>query len=192
MSIYDFKAITMDGKEVSLEQYKGKVLVIVNTERQSGVTPQYEGLETLYEQYKDENFEIIGYPTNKGAFNSFELDSPTEKKFNEFLKESYPEYLEENLVECNFTKFLIDCDGNIVKRYESSNESVAMALDIDNLLEESKKNHIPVTEEYGNEENNKKTYIEKTYIHEHSDDEGLNIEGKPIDTVLSNSKIQNM
>ncbi|MBU3192222.1 redoxin domain-containing protein [Clostridium bowmanii] len=191
MSIYDFKAITMDGKEASLEQYRGKVLVIVDMERQSGVTPQYEGLETLYEQYKDEDFEIIGYPTNKGDFKSFELDPPNEKKFNEFLKESYQESLEENLVENNFTKFLIDCNGNIVKRYESSTESADMALDIDNLIDELKKNHIPVTEEHGDEENNKKTYIEKTYINERSD-EALNIGGKPIDTVLSNSKMQNM
>ncbi|MGV8983356.1 hypothetical protein [Clostridium sp.] len=192
MSIYDFKAIAMDGKESSLEEYRGKVLVIVNTERQSGVTPQYEGLEILYEQYKDESFEIIGYPTNKGAFKSFELDPPNEKKFNEFLEESYPEFLEENLVESNFTTFLIDCDGNIVKRYESSAESADMALDIDNLIEELKKNHIPVTEKYENAGKNKKTYIEKTYVHEHSNDEGLKIEGKPIDIVLSNSKIQNM
>ena len=56
MSIYNFKAITIDGDEVSLEQYKGKVLVIVNTASECGFTPQYEGLKTLYEHYKDSDF----------------------------------------------------------------------------------------------------------------------------------------
>ena len=67
MSIYDFKAITIDGEEISLEQYKGKVLVIVNTASKCGFTPQYEGLEKLYEQYKDKDFEILGYPSNQFA-----------------------------------------------------------------------------------------------------------------------------
>ena len=67
MSIYDFKAITIDGDEVSLEQYKGKVLVIVNTASECGFTPQYEGLEKLYEQYKDKDFEILGFPSNQFA-----------------------------------------------------------------------------------------------------------------------------
>ncbi len=67
MSIYDFKAITIDGEEVSLEQYRGKVLIIVNTASKCGFTPQYEGLEKLYEQYKDKNFEILGFPSNQFA-----------------------------------------------------------------------------------------------------------------------------
>jgi len=67
MSIYDFKAITIDGDEVSLEQYKGKVLVIVNTASECGFTPQYKGLETLYEHYKDSDFEILGFPSNQFA-----------------------------------------------------------------------------------------------------------------------------
>ncbi|MBU3130717.1 redoxin domain-containing protein [Clostridium tagluense] len=65
MSIYDLKAITIDGDEVSLEQYRGKVLVIVNTASKFGFTPQYQGLEKLYEQYKDEGFEILGFPSNQ-------------------------------------------------------------------------------------------------------------------------------
>ncbi|MBU3092118.1 glutathione peroxidase [Clostridium sp. CM028] len=67
MSIYDFKAITIDGEEISLEQYRGKVLVIVNTASKCGFTPQYEGLEKIYEQYKDKDFEILGYPSNQFA-----------------------------------------------------------------------------------------------------------------------------
>ena len=67
MSIYDFKAITIDGDEVSLKQYKGKVLVIVNTASECGFTPQYKGLEKLYEKYKAEDFEILGFPSNQFA-----------------------------------------------------------------------------------------------------------------------------
>jgi len=67
MSIYSFNAITIDGDEVSLEQYKGKVLVIVNTASECGFTPQYEGLEKLYQQYKDKGFEVLGFPSNQFA-----------------------------------------------------------------------------------------------------------------------------
>jgi len=67
MSIYDFKAITIDGDEVSMEQYKGKVLLIVNTASECGFTPQYEGLEKLYDQYKNKGFEILGFPSNQFA-----------------------------------------------------------------------------------------------------------------------------
>lgn len=67
MSIYDFKATTINGDEVSLEKYKGKVLVIVNTASECGFTPQYEGLEKLYKKYKAEDFEILGFPSNQFA-----------------------------------------------------------------------------------------------------------------------------
>src|SRR5674536_93671 len=67
MSIYDFKAITIDGEKVSLNEYKGKVLIIVNTASKCGFTPQYEGLEKLYKQYKDKGLEILGFPSNQFA-----------------------------------------------------------------------------------------------------------------------------
>jgi len=67
MSIYDFKAITIDGDKVSLNEYKGKVLIIVNTASKCGFTPQYEGLEKLYKQYKDKGLEILGFPSNQFA-----------------------------------------------------------------------------------------------------------------------------
>lgn len=186
MSIYDFKVITIDGDEVSLEQYKGKVLVIVNTASECGFTPQYEGLEKLYEQYKDKDFEILGFPSNQFAgqepgegqeiknfctinygvsfqlfkkcdvrgenahplfkyltentvFKDFDLDQPNEKRFNDFLVESYPQFLEGNSVKWNFTKFLIGRDGKIVERYEPTIEPAAMASDIDKLVEELEK-----------------------------------------------------
>ena len=67
MSIYDFKTITIDGDEVSLKQYKGKVLLIVNTASNCDFTPQYKDLEKIYEQYKDKGFEVLGFPSNQFA-----------------------------------------------------------------------------------------------------------------------------
>ncbi|MBU3142014.1 glutathione peroxidase [Clostridium sp. CF012] len=234
MSIYNFNAITIDGDEVSMEQYRGKVLVIVNTASECGFTPQYEGLEKLYEQYKDKGFEILGFPSNqfagqepgesqeikkfctlnygvsfqlfkkndvrgenaqplfrylteKTTFKGFDLEQPNEKKFNNFLKENYPKFLEENSVKWNFTKFLIDRDGNIADRYEPTTEPAAMASHIDNLLEKSKNNDVR-TEKTENEKDTKKTFIEKNHIGENGD-ESLNIEGKPLENLYKNLKI---
>ncbi len=65
MSIYDYKVERVDGSEISLKEYKGKVLLIVNTATGCGYTPQYEGLEKLYEKYRDEGFEILDFPCNQ-------------------------------------------------------------------------------------------------------------------------------
>ncbi|WP_291635814.1 glutathione peroxidase, partial [Clostridium sp.] len=171
MSIYDFKAVTIDGEEISLEQYKGKVLVIVNTASKCGFTPQYEGLERLYEQYKDKGLEILGFPSNQFAgqepgesneiknfceinygvsfqlfekndvreanaqplfkyltentiFKGFDLSNPNGKKLNDMLNEKFPEFLVGNSIKWNFTKFLIDGEGNITNRYEPTTEPV--------------------------------------------------------------------
>ena len=67
MNIYDFKAKTIDGKEISLEKYKGKVLIIANTASKCGFTPQYEDLQRIYEKYRDQGFEILGFPSNQFA-----------------------------------------------------------------------------------------------------------------------------
>nr|MBK5236036.1 glutathione peroxidase [Clostridium sp.] len=182
MSIYDFKLITIDGDEISLEQYKGKVLVIVNTASECGFTPQYEGLEKLYEQYKDKDFEILGFPSNqfagqepgegqeikdfcrinygvsfqlfekgdvrgenaqpifkylteKTTFKEFDLNQPDEKSLNDFIMESYPQFLEGNSVKWNFTKFLINRNGEIVKRYKPTTDPKDIASDIDILVQ---------------------------------------------------------
>ena len=220
MSIYDFKVNTIDGDEICLEKYKGKVFVIVNTASKCGFTPQYEGLENLYERYKDKDFEILGFPSNqfegqepggskeiknfcsinygvsfqllekgdvrgedaqplfkylaeKTTFKGFDMGNPIEKKFNDFLFESHPQFLEGNSIKWNFTKFLIGRDGNMVYRYEPTTEPEAMASDIEKLLEEPKEDkEIPYTGEL--------------------DDKKPNTEINPFDLVYSNTKIQNM
>jgi glutathione peroxidase len=228
MSIYAFKAITIDGEEVSLEQYKGKVLIIANTASKCGFTPQYEGLEKLYEQYKDKGFEILGFPSNQFAgqepgqsneikdfctinygvsfqlfekndvrgenaqhlfkyltekvpFKGFDLNKTNESKFNDFLKESFPELLDGNSIKWNFTKFLIGRDGNIAGRYEPTTEPLAMTSDIDKLIEQSI-DTTPVNENLNDDG--------APYIGEHGED-GLKAED-PFDLVYNNIKTQNM
>lgn len=231
MSIYDYKAITIDGDEVSLEQYKGKVLIIVNTASKCGFTPQYEGLENLYEQYRDKDFEILGFPSNqfagqepgendeiknfclinygvsfqlfkkgdvigesphplfsyltsKATFKGFDLKQPNDKKLYEMLKKRFPEFLKGNSIKWNFTKFLIDRDGRIVKRYEPTTEPFAMSKDIEKLLELSKHNNIPVMDKFETDVNNKKIYTGK------DDEEVLNCEGKPCNFVYDDKTIE--
>jgi len=231
MSIYDYKAITIDGDEVSLEQYKGKIMVIVNTASKCGFTPQYEGLENLYEQYKDKDFEILGFPSNqfagqepgendeiknfcsinygvsfqlfkksdvigenphplfsyltaKAPFKGFDLEKHNDKKLYEMLKKRFPEFLKGNSIKWNFTKFLIDRDGRIVKRYEPTTEPFAMSKDIEKLLELSKPNNIPVMDKFETDVNNKKIYTGE------DDEEVLNCEGKPCNFVYNDEKIE--
>ncbi|MEA1893100.1 MAG: redoxin domain-containing protein, partial [Campylobacterota bacterium] len=67
MSIYDFNVTTIDGEEISMSKYKGKVLLIVNVASECGFTPQYEGLEKLYKQYGSQGFMVLGFPSNQFA-----------------------------------------------------------------------------------------------------------------------------
>jgi len=224
MSIYAFKATTIDGDEVSLEQYRGKVLVIVNTASKCGFTPQYEGLEKIYEQYRDKDFEILGFPSNqfagqepgenleiqsfcktnygvsfqlfqksdvrgenthplfkylteKTTFKGFDLSHPIGKKLNEMFKGKFHEFLEDDSVKWNFTKFLIGRDGNVAYRYEPTTEPVDMLADIETLIEASKEKHIPIIDTLENGVGTKKMYTAE------DDEEVLNCEGGPCNFV---------
>lgn len=140
MSLYDFQVKTIDGKDVSLSQYKGKALVIVNTASQCGFTPQYKGLEALYEQYKSKGLEVLAFPANE--FGAQEPGSNEEiKKFCELkYKTTFPLFakivvkgegqhplykyltgLEKNGGEItwNFNKFLVSPDGTVVAHLQS-------------------------------------------------------------------------
>ncbi len=140
MNIYDFTVKDISGEDVSLGKYKGKVLLIVNTATGCGFTPQYEGLEELYEKYSSSGFEVLDFPCNQFANQApgteAEIVSFCQTKFgvsfDQFAKirvngegeEPLYTYLKSEKtgkfgkqIKWNFTKFLIDREGNVVARY---------------------------------------------------------------------------
>lgn len=140
-SIYDFSANKLNGQKVDLSEYKGKTIVVVNTASQCGLTPQYEGLENLYKNYKDEGLVVLGFPCNqfgnqeKGNSNDIQefcqlnygVSFPMFEKINVNGNDAHPvyKYLKSKLsggllgsaIKWNFTKFVIDKNGNPVKRF---------------------------------------------------------------------------
>lgn len=140
MSIYEIKVTTNQNEEISMEKYRGKVLLIVNTATGCGFTPQYAGLESLYKKYNDQGFEILDFPSNQFAnqapgtdaeinafcnlnfgttfprFSKIEVNSENEDPLFTFLKKEQGSLLGSN-IKWNFTKFLIDRKGNVVGRY---------------------------------------------------------------------------
>lgn len=154
-SIYSFKVKDDKGAEVSLEQYKGKVLLIVNTATRCGFTPQYKDLEAMYEKYNEQGFEILDFPCNQFGsqapgtiaeikefctttynvkftqFDKIEVNGENEHPLYTYLKANAEN---KNNIRWNFTKFLISADGKILKRFESGDKmedvesAVAQAL----------------------------------------------------------------
>lgn len=165
MSIYDYTVKDRSGKDVSMESFKGKVLLIVNTATGCGFTPQYEGLEKLYETYHDQGFEILDFPCNqfgnqapgsdeeihefctfkyKTQFDQFakvDVNGENESELWKYLKSQKgfkgfdglkgkvlipvakamdPDYKNNSNIKWNFTKFLVDREGNVVERFEST------------------------------------------------------------------------
>lgn len=140
MSIYDFSVKDTKGNDVSLEQYKGKVLLIVNTATACGFTPQYKELQDLYLKYKDKGFEILDFPCNqfgkqapgsneeiasfceikyKTTFRTFakiDVNGKNADPLYVYLKQQEKGFLGE-AIKWNFTKFLMDKEGNVVDRY---------------------------------------------------------------------------
>ncbi len=150
MSVHDFKVKTIDGKEASLSQYKGRALLIVNTASECGYTPQYAGLEALYEKYKDRGFAVLGFPSND--FGAQEPGTNAEiKKFCELrYKTTFPlfskipvkgpdadplyKYLtglpgkQGGAITWNFNKFLIAPDGKVIEHFDSKVEPMSPDL----------------------------------------------------------------
>ena len=141
MHLYDFKVNDYKGNEVSLEQFKGKVLLIINSATKCGLTPQYEALEALYAKYKEQGFEILDFPCNQFLFQApgsgeeihtacvlrFNIAFPQFEKVKVNGKDAHPlfEFLKETCpvntgkrIAWNFNKFLVDREGNIVNRFE--------------------------------------------------------------------------
>ena len=157
MTVYDITVLDRNEKEVPLKEYQGKVLLIVNTATKCGHTKQYNGLEALYEKYREQGFEILDFPCNQFAGQApgtmeeihsfctlnFGTTFPRFFKVNVNGKNASPlfTYLKEQQpgpsgprIKWNFTKFLIDREGNVVKRFEPKDEPETMEADIRALL----------------------------------------------------------
>ena len=158
MSIYDFNVKTIDGQEISMSKYKGKVLLIVNVASKCGFTGQYEGLEKLFEKYKNEDFMILGFPSNQFAnqepesnekikefcsltydvkfdmFAKIDVNGENETPLYKFLKSSQKGILGTQDIKWNFTKFLVDKEGNVVDRFASTTTPESIEKDILKLL----------------------------------------------------------
>lgn len=157
MGFYDYKAVKMNGQEVSMEDYKGKVVLVVNTASKCGLTPQLKGLEALYEEYKDKGFIILGFPCNQFAnqdpgnnkeisefcllnygvtfdmFEKIEVNGENAHPLYKFLKEQKHGLLNKE-IKWNFAKFLIDRDGNVVRRFAPTTVPGKIKADIEKCL----------------------------------------------------------
>ena len=181
MNIYDFKANDRKGNEISLSDYKGKVLLIINSATQCGFTPQYDALQDLYEKYSDEGLIILDFPCNQfgsqapgsddeiytfcdsnygitfpifskvevngehahplyqylksqKGFAGFDNSHPIAPKLTEILEASDPDYASKPSIKWNFTKFLIDRNGNVVERFEPTEDLFIVEGKIKDLL----------------------------------------------------------
>ncbi|MNO70099.1 hypothetical protein D3C76_609680 [compost metagenome] len=141
MSIYDFEVNTLRGAEESLSKYKGKVLLVVNTASKCGFTPQYKGLQEVYEKFKDRGFEVLGFPSNQFAgqepgesdeiaeycelnygvtfpmFEKIDVKGDEAHPLFKYLSKEAPGVLGSKSVKWNFTKFLVDQEGRVLKRF---------------------------------------------------------------------------
>ncbi len=157
MSIYDFNVKDMKNNDVSLADYKGKVLLVVNTATKCGFTPQYKGLQKLYENYKEKGFEILDFPCNQFAhqapedaegihtfctgrfgitfkqFAKIDVNGKNEAALYTYLKDQKGGVIGKN-IKWNFTKFLVDKEGNVIKRFSPTDEPEKLEADIKALL----------------------------------------------------------
>lgn len=158
MTAYDFNATALDGQQVDLARYRGKALLIVNTASACGFTPQYQGLEELQRRYADQGLVVLGFPCNQfgrqepgseaeiGAFceKNYGVTFPMFAKIDvngddahplfRFLKGEAPGVLGTEAIKWNFTKFLVNKDGAVVKRYAPATKPKELKGDIEKLL----------------------------------------------------------
>ncbi|HEY6131282.1 MAG TPA: glutathione peroxidase [Halioglobus sp.] len=157
-TVFDFSCQTSSGTKKSLGDYKGKLLLVVNTASKCGFTPQFAGLEEMYKQYKDKGLEILGFPCNQFGrqdpgsnseilefcqlnygvsfpmFGKVEVNGSNADPLFKYLKKVAPGALGTEGIKWNFTKFLIDPAGHVVKRYAPKDTPKAIARDIEKLL----------------------------------------------------------
>ena len=157
-SIYDVEAKQLNGEPVTLDQFKGKALLIVNTASKCGFTPQYQALEAVYRKFKDRGFQILGFPCNQfgkqepgdaqeiASFCStrYEVSFPMFEKIEvngdgahplyRLLKSAAPGVLGSEAIKWNFTKFLVGRDGKVIKRYAPATKPEKIEQDIEAAL----------------------------------------------------------
>ncbi len=158
MNIYDYSVKAQDGSEVSLADYQGRVLLIVNTATGCGFTPQYDGLQDLYEKYQSQGLEILDFPCNQFGnqapgsdeeitdfcqsrygvtfrqFKKINVNGADEEPLYTFLK-SQKKGVMGNKIKWNFTKFLIDREGNVVARFAPTDTPEKIEEQIKELLQ---------------------------------------------------------
>jgi glutathione peroxidase len=156
--LYNFKVKNIDGEEVSLNNYKNKVLLIVNTASKCGFTPQYKGLEEVYKKHKDQGLEILGFPCNQFGkqepgdeeeiknfcsltydvsfpmFAKVDVNGNSAAPIYEYLKSEAPGVLGSKAIKWNFTKFLVDQNGNVLKRFSPQDTPEKIEKEIEKLL----------------------------------------------------------
>lgn len=157
---YNYKATDIEGKKISMEKYKGKVVLVVNTASKCGLTPQFEGLETLHQKYQNLGLEILGFPCNQFGnqdpgddkeiagfcqlnygvtfkmFSKVKVNGDQAHPLWKYLRNEQKGALGSESIKWNFTKFLIDRSGNVVKRYAPTTSPEDLEVDIKNLLAE--------------------------------------------------------
>jgi len=157
-TVYDFVADSLTGDPVNLEAYRGRVLLIVNTASKCGFTPQYKGLQKLFEKYEEQGVMVLGFPCNQfghqepGAgdqisefcelnygvsfpmFAKIDVNGDNAHPLYKHLKQEAPGLLGSKGIKWNFTKFLVNRDGEVVKRYAPTDKPEDIAKDIEKLL----------------------------------------------------------
>ena len=157
-SVYDFTVNDIHGKPVKLDKYRGKLLLIVNTASECGFTPQYKGLEAMYEKLHDKGLEVLGFPCNQFGgqepggekeiaqfcelnygvtfpmFAKVDVNGDKAAPLFKFLKSEKPGLLGSEAIKWNFTKFLVDREGTVVKRYAPNDTPESIAKDVEKAL----------------------------------------------------------
>jgi glutathione peroxidase len=157
-SVYDYTATTINGQEKPMTDFKGQVVLVVNTASKCGLTPQFKGLESLYETYKERGLMVLGFPCNQFAgqdpasndeisefcqlnygvsfpmFAKIDVNGDSAHPLFKHLKSAAPGLLGSEAIKWNFTKFLVDRNGQVVERYAPTTEPEKIAKDIERLL----------------------------------------------------------
>ncbi len=157
-TVYDFSAQTIDGKTRTLADFKGKVLLVVNTASQCGFTPQYEGLEALYKKYSDKGLAVLGFPSNQFGqqepgpdteiaefcetnygvtfpmFSKIDVNGANAHPLYKYLTSEKKGLLGSEAIKWNFTKFLVGKDGTVTARYAPTTKPEGIAKDVERAL----------------------------------------------------------